>query len=82
VCCCHQLDTTRCDSWLKDLSAGLADIFSSRVDPGRKEAALGLSAALCHYFGIEWALREGEKFLLLWLYLVVVVSEGVFMLGV
>lgn len=60
---------------MKELSVGLTDIFSSKIDSGRRESALSLSGSLCHVFGIEWAVQNGTKFLLLWLHLVVVVSE-------
>ena len=69
-------ESNNCDSWLKDISIGLTDIFSSKLDPARKGSALRLSAVLSQGFGMEWALRNGSKFLLLCVHLVVVVSRG------
>lgn len=71
-----QLEESKCDVWLKELSVGLTDIFSSKIDPTRRELALRLSAVLSQVFGMEWGIRNGPKFLLLWLHLVVVVSKG------
>lgn len=63
--------------WMKELAAGLTDIFSSRLDSERRELALELSGVLAQVFGIEWAVERHHQFFLLWLRLAVVVSAVV-----
>ena len=79
LCFLHtlQLDGGKRGSWLKDIQRSLQDILSSKLDAARREAALGLSAVLSQTFGLEWAMetQDSTKFLMLWLRLVVVVSE-------
>ncbi len=60
------------------IKEGLRDIFFSKVDPQRREAAMHLSAAMCSLWGLEWAVGGAKetKFLNLWLHLVAVVSKS------
>lgn len=69
-----QLDRSKCEVWLKDLRCGLSDIFSSKLDPGRRGSALCLSAVLAQMFGVDWAVQSEPTFLMLWLRLAVVVG--------
>ena len=55
---------------------GLRDIFYSKLDQQKREAAIHLSATLCDLFGLDWAMegKKENKFLNLWLHLIAVVS--------
>lgn len=61
---------------MRGIRDGLKDIFFSKVDPQRREAAFHLSATLCELFGLDWVAGKDcdTKFLLLWLHLVAVVG--------
>jgi len=55
---------------------GLRDIFYSKLDQQKRDAAIHLSATLSELFGLDWAVggKRENKFLNLWLHLIAVVS--------